>query len=159
RQRPHHVQSSFPNGRRWRRRDGFRLRFRDRRRGQRGGRLAAGGNSALVRIGQHLFPDRSTERNDRIAHDPRTGAGRRLGPIRAIQKRARPGFRQSRSMTSTILALTGLATILLVLAAILSKRLSPLVAFTVLPLGAAVVLGRGGDAGALMQQGMLAVAP
>mgnify|MGYP001226923082 FL=1 len=62
-------------------------------------------------------------------------------------------------MTSTILALTGLATILLVLAAILSKRLSPLVAFTVLPLGAAVVLGRGGDAGALMQQGMLAVAP
>lgn len=58
-----------------------------------------------------------------------------------------------------MLALAGLFTILLVLAAILTKRLSAIVAFLLIPLAMAILLGQGGGAGAFMLQGMTMVAP
>lgn len=58
-----------------------------------------------------------------------------------------------------MLALAGLATILLVLAAILSKRLSPLVALSTIPVLAALLLGRGGSLGTDMAAGLATVAP
>lgn len=58
-----------------------------------------------------------------------------------------------------MLALTGLVTILLVLAAILSKRLSALVAFLAIPLAMALLLGQGASAGNFMLDGMITVAP
>lgn len=58
-----------------------------------------------------------------------------------------------------MLAWAGLATILLVLAAILSKRLSALVAFLAIPLVVALLLGQGAGAGKFMLDGMTAVAP
>lgn len=58
-----------------------------------------------------------------------------------------------------MLALTGLATILLVLAAILSKRMSPLVALVVIPLAAAILLGQGAEVGGYMGDGLSGVAP
>lgn len=57
------------------------------------------------------------------------------------------------------LALAGLATILLVLAAILSKRLSAIVAFLVIPLAMAMLLGQGATVGTFMLDGMTTVAP
>lgn len=58
-----------------------------------------------------------------------------------------------------MLALVGLATILLVLAAILTKRLSPMLALVLIPLAAALLLGMGAQAGSFMAQGVAAVAP
>lgn len=58
-----------------------------------------------------------------------------------------------------MLALAGLATILLVLGAILTKRLSPFVALTAIPLVAALLLGRGGEIGKDMASGLATVAP
>lgn len=58
-----------------------------------------------------------------------------------------------------MLAIAGLATILLVLVAILSKRLSALAAFLAIPLVMALVLGQGGSAGGFMLDGMTTVAP
>jgi len=58
-----------------------------------------------------------------------------------------------------MLALAGLITIALVLAAILSKRLSPLVALAAIPFLAALLLGQGADAGKFMLNGMVTVAP
>ncbi len=58
-----------------------------------------------------------------------------------------------------MLAIAGLATILLLLAAILSKRFSPLVAFLVIPLVAALALGQGASVGKFMLDGMITVAP
>lgn len=58
-----------------------------------------------------------------------------------------------------MLAIAGLATILLVLAAIMTKRLSPLVAFVAIPLAAALALGHGTGTGKLMLDGMGTVAP
>src|SRR5690606_30106112 len=58
-----------------------------------------------------------------------------------------------------MLALAGLSTILLVLAAILSKRLSALVAFLAIPLAVAVLLGQGTEAGRFMMEGVTSVAP
>lgn len=58
-----------------------------------------------------------------------------------------------------MLALAGLATILLVLAAILSKRLSPLVALVAIPLAAALMLGRAAETGRFMLDGIGTVAP
>lgn len=58
-----------------------------------------------------------------------------------------------------MLALVGLATIVLVLAAILSKRLSPLVALVVIPLAAALLLGQWSDVGGHMAEGVATVAP
>jgi CitMHS family citrate-Mg2+:H+ or citrate-Ca2+:H+ symporter len=58
-----------------------------------------------------------------------------------------------------VIALTGLATILLVLAAILSKRLSPLVALVVIPLAAALLLGEWAAVGGYMADGVTTVAP
>lgn len=57
------------------------------------------------------------------------------------------------------LALAGLGTILLVLAAILSKRLSALVAFVTIPLAMALLLGQGANAGRFMLEGVTTVAP
>jgi CitMHS family citrate-Mg2+:H+ or citrate-Ca2+:H+ symporter len=58
-----------------------------------------------------------------------------------------------------VIALAGLATILLVLAAILSKRLSPLVALVVIPLAAALLLGQWSNVGGYMAEGVTTVAP
>jgi CitMHS family citrate-Mg2+:H+ or citrate-Ca2+:H+ symporter len=58
-----------------------------------------------------------------------------------------------------MLALAGLATILLVLAAILSKRVSPFVALAGIPLIAALLLGFGARTGKLMLDGVGVVAP
>ncbi|HSX55235.1 MAG TPA: citrate:proton symporter [Sphingomonas sp.] len=58
-----------------------------------------------------------------------------------------------------MLAIAGLATILLLLAAILSKRCSPLVAFLAIPLAAALALGHGASVGKFMLDGMTTVAP
>jgi len=58
-----------------------------------------------------------------------------------------------------MLALAGLATILLVLAAILSKRVSPLVALAGIPVVAALLLGFGASVGTFMLAGMGTVAP
>jgi len=58
-----------------------------------------------------------------------------------------------------MLALAGLLTILLVLAAIMTKWLSPFVALAVIPLAAALLLGQGHLAGGFMLQGLEAVAP
>jgi CitMHS family citrate-Mg2+:H+ or citrate-Ca2+:H+ symporter len=58
-----------------------------------------------------------------------------------------------------VLALTGLATILLVLAAIMTKRLSPLVALVVIPLAAALLLGQWAETGSYMADGIITVAP
>ncbi|HTN14111.1 MAG TPA: citrate:proton symporter [Sphingomonadaceae bacterium] len=58
-----------------------------------------------------------------------------------------------------MVALAGLATILLVLGAILSKHLSPLVALVVFPLIAALLLGHGADVGSYMADGIVTVAP
>lgn len=58
-----------------------------------------------------------------------------------------------------MLAIAGLSTIVLVLAAILSKRLSALVAFLAIPLAMALLLGEGASAGRFMLDGMTTVAP
>lgn len=58
-----------------------------------------------------------------------------------------------------MLALAGAVTIALVLAAILSKRMSPLVALASIPFVAALVLGQGAKVGAQMLDGMGTVAP
>ncbi|MEN3745953.1 citrate:proton symporter [Sphingomonas sp. HF-S3] len=58
-----------------------------------------------------------------------------------------------------MLALAGLATILMVLAAILSKRLSAIVAFLVIPVAMALLLGQGPNVGKFMLDGMTTVAP
>lgn len=58
-----------------------------------------------------------------------------------------------------MLAAAGLGTILLVLAAILTKRLSPLAAFLVIPVVAALLLGHGATLGKMMLDGMTIVAP
>lgn len=58
-----------------------------------------------------------------------------------------------------MLALAGFATILLVLAAILTRRLSPLVAFIAIPLAAALLLGRAPAAGKFMLDGATTVSP
>jgi CitMHS family citrate-Mg2+:H+ or citrate-Ca2+:H+ symporter len=58
-----------------------------------------------------------------------------------------------------MLAAAGLGTILLVLATILTKRLSPLAAFLVIPLVAALLLGHGATLGKMMLDGMTTVAP
>jgi len=58
-----------------------------------------------------------------------------------------------------MLALAGLATILLALAAILSKRVSPLVALAGIPVAAALLLGFGASVGSFMLAGMGTVAP
>lgn len=58
-----------------------------------------------------------------------------------------------------MLALAGLATILLVLIAILSKRLSALTAFVAIPLVIALLLGEASSAGKFMLDGMTTVAP
>lgn len=58
-----------------------------------------------------------------------------------------------------MLALAGAVTIALVLAAILSKRMSPLVALASIPFAAALVLGQGAKVGAQMLDGMGTVAP
>ncbi|WP_109809628.1 CitMHS family transporter [Sphingosinithalassobacter portus] len=58
-----------------------------------------------------------------------------------------------------MLALAGLATILFVLAAILTKRLSPLVALVAIPLVAALLLGDAGKVGKYMADGVVTVAP
>ncbi len=55
--------------------------------------------------------------------------------------------------------LIGLATILCVLAAILLRRLSPLVALTLIPLAGALLLGHAGSIGGFMLDGMVSVAP
>jgi CitMHS family citrate-Mg2+:H+ or citrate-Ca2+:H+ symporter len=58
-----------------------------------------------------------------------------------------------------VLALAGLATILLVLAAILARKLSPLAALAGIPLAMAIVLGQGASAGGYIMAGMATVAP
>lgn len=58
-----------------------------------------------------------------------------------------------------MLALAGLGTIGLVLAAILSKRLSPLVALVLIPLATAILLGQAGQVGGFMGDGVVTVAP
>lgn len=58
-----------------------------------------------------------------------------------------------------MLALAGLLTICLVLAAIMTKWLSPFVALAVIPLAAALLLGQGHLAGGFMLQGLETVAP
>ncbi|RIV80104.1 citrate transporter [Aurantiacibacter xanthus] len=58
-----------------------------------------------------------------------------------------------------MLALVGLLTIVAALVAILSKRLSPLVALVLFPLLAALLLGMGDEVGGFMADGMVTVAP
>ena len=58
-----------------------------------------------------------------------------------------------------MLALAGLATVALVLAAIMSKRLSPFVALAAIPLAMALLLGQGHAAGGYMLDGLEAIAP
>ncbi|MBU2408780.1 MAG: citrate transporter, partial [Gammaproteobacteria bacterium] len=58
-----------------------------------------------------------------------------------------------------MLALAGLATVALVLTAIMTKRLSPFVALVTIPLGAAILLGQGAAAGGFMFEGLETIAP
>lgn len=58
-----------------------------------------------------------------------------------------------------MLAIAGLVTVLLVLGAILTKRLSPLVSLTLIPLAVALLLGFGWDIGKYMMDGIATVAP
>ncbi|KHK89846.1 CitMHS family transporter [Novosphingobium malaysiense] len=58
-----------------------------------------------------------------------------------------------------MLALAGLLTIAIVLAAILSKKVTPLVALGAIPPVMALLLGFGSETGAMMGQGMVKVAP
>lgn len=58
-----------------------------------------------------------------------------------------------------MLALAGLATVALVLTAIMTKRLSPFVALVIIPLGAAILLGQGAAAGGFMFDGLATIAP
>lgn len=62
-------------------------------------------------------------------------------------------------MSEQALAIGGLATILLVLGSILTKRLSPLVALGGIPVVAALVMGFYASLGLFMLDGMMAVAP
>lgn len=58
-----------------------------------------------------------------------------------------------------MLALLGLATVLLLLAAIVSRRMTPLVALVVIPIGAALASGSGLDTGKFVTAGLQAIAP
>ncbi len=57
------------------------------------------------------------------------------------------------------LALLGLATVLLLLAAILTRRMTPLVALVVIPIAAALVCGSGLETGKFITAGIQAIAP
>ncbi|BFM07756.1 CitMHS family transporter [Halioxenophilus aromaticivorans] len=57
------------------------------------------------------------------------------------------------------MALAGFVTIVLVLAAILSKKLSPLIAMVAIPVGAALLLGFGGQTNEFIVSGLVAIAP
>jgi CitMHS family citrate-Mg2+:H+ or citrate-Ca2+:H+ symporter len=58
-----------------------------------------------------------------------------------------------------MLALLGLATVAALLVAILSRRMSPLVALIVIPLGSALVGGFGGEVGGWVVAGLQSIAP
>src|SRR5262245_18297782 len=58
-----------------------------------------------------------------------------------------------------MLALLGLSTIVVLLAAIVSKRVSPLVALIVVPVAAALLAGFGRDTGKFVLSGLQAMAP
>ena len=58
-----------------------------------------------------------------------------------------------------MLALAGLLTIAIVLAAILSKKVTPLVALGAIRPVMALLLGAGSDVGSMMGQGIVKVAP